>query len=530
MILALIVVIFAISAIALSAEEISSAKQPLPKIGLKQVNSKNRKFIELDSRREVFFHGVNNIVKGSPYIPLADKFDPDISLSEQDHVKLAELGVNVYRLGFMWKGAEPVRGEYNQTYFDAVRRITSEASKKGIYTLFDMHQDVISEKYCGEGVPDWAISAESNEPSSDAFPAPEGQPFTAIASDGYPTREDCAKFGWPSYYQTKSVAKAFGELYSESGFLNDWSNYWGEISRQFKDESAVLGYELINEPYAGNIFANPSLLVPSVADRKQLQPAYDTISKSIRQNDNQTLIFFAAVTWDDIVPVGFDHAPGGPQNAPTSVFAYHYYEPPQYDTKSYFFQRTNDAQRLEVGMFLSEFERQQNNEDYDNDPFFAVADAADFHQVSWTMWEYKTFCKETTETLNGDSQAAAFGSCKTGYGELLIWDSDGKVNPSACKKLARTYAQKVAGETVSMKFDARTGFFDLVWLLDSSISLPTEVFAHMGYNYPNGFDIITEPPGKIVWKQRALNSNMIDVLPTPLAKDGDRLRFSIRAL
>ena len=81
-----------------------------------------------------------------------------------------------------------------------------------------------------------------------------------------------------------------------------------------------------------------------------------------------------------------------------------------------------------------------------------------------------------------------------------------------------------------MKFDAKTGFFELVWLLDSSISLPTEVFAHMGYNYPNGFNVNTEPPGKVVWKQQALNSNMIDVLPTPLAKDGDRLRFSIRAL
>ena len=35
------------------------------------------------------------------------------------------------------------------------------SGKHGIYTLLDMHQDVLSHKFCGEGVPDWAVDTGS---------------------------------------------------------------------------------------------------------------------------------------------------------------------------------------------------------------------------------------------------------------------------------------------------------------------------------------------------------------------------------
>lgn len=65
------------------------------------------------------------------------------------------------------------------------------------------------------------------------------------------------------------------------------------------------------QPWAGDIFGHPELLIPGVADKYRLQPAYDYIAEVIREVDKQTLIFFAAVTWDDFVPAGFTHAPGG---------------------------------------------------------------------------------------------------------------------------------------------------------------------------------------------------------------------------
>ena len=494
----------------------------LPKIELKLLDTNQRVFID-NSGRELHFHGVNSIVKGFPYVPLADKFDVDISLSEEDHLALESLGVNVYRLGIMWKGAEPVKGEFNQTYFNIIRKITEAAAEHNIYTIFDLHQDVISEKYCGEGVPDWIINDDNNN-----FPNPKGDAFVNVASDGYPTRQDCSKYSWSSYYGTESVSKAFGALYSADYYLNDWKNYWGEVARQFNDLNSVLGYELINEPWAGDVFSDPLLLIPSVSDKKVLQPAYDTIVPEIRKYDNRTLILFAGVTWDDIVPVGFDHAPDG--NAGQSVFAYHYYHWPQYDPESYFIQRENDAQRLGTGMFLSEFERPLNNNDFDNDTFVKVADVADFHQVSYTLWEYKTFCIETNETLNSDSQAAAYGSCKTGYGERLIFNENGQLNPDACKKIARTYPQKVAGRTKSIKFDAKTGYFELSWILDTSIILPTEIFAHMELYYPNGIDVNIMPFNTMEWQHSLVRKNILEIHSKSHAANGSRITITIKPL
>jgi hypothetical protein len=63
-----------------------------------------RYFIEKDTGRQIFFHGVNTIVKGFPYVPQTSEFDIDVSLVDKDHALLADLGVNVYRLGTMWPG------------------------------------------------------------------------------------------------------------------------------------------------------------------------------------------------------------------------------------------------------------------------------------------------------------------------------------------------------------------------------------------------------------------------------------------
>ena len=41
--------------------------------------------------------------------------------------------------------------------------ISSRAASYGIYTLLDMHQDVFNARFCGEGLPDWAIRTGSKQ-------------------------------------------------------------------------------------------------------------------------------------------------------------------------------------------------------------------------------------------------------------------------------------------------------------------------------------------------------------------------------
>ena len=92
-----------------------------------------------------------------------------------------------------------------------------------------------------------------------------------------------------------------------------------------------------------------------MADREVLQPAYDHLASVIRTVDSSALIFFAAVTWDDIVPVGFTAAPMGSEFSDRSVFTYHFYTPPQFNDEISFNARSRDAGRLHVASMLTEF-------------------------------------------------------------------------------------------------------------------------------------------------------------------------------
>ena len=50
-------------------------------------------------QRERYFHGVNVVVKGPPWIPRTDKFDTQWSFSEEDMQLLRKWGLNGIRLG-----------------------------------------------------------------------------------------------------------------------------------------------------------------------------------------------------------------------------------------------------------------------------------------------------------------------------------------------------------------------------------------------------------------------------------------------
>lgn len=278
--------------------------------------------------------------------------------------------------------------------------------------------------------------------------------------------------------------------------------------------------------YAGNIFKEPTLLIPGHADKNRLQPAYDELVKYIREVDQDRLVFFAGVTWDDVVPVGFTSVPGGDSEAGRSVFAFHFYEPPQTNDVTYFHQRMKDATRLQSGFMLTEFERPGNDADFIDDPFIVTTDEADKHLVSWSCWEYKTFCKETDKTSSSNSQAADFGSCKTGYGEHLWWDDNGNQNMVASRKLARTYAQKTAGRAKHMSFNATSADFEFKFEIDTTIVEPTEIFAHQRLQYPGGMKVtITPETSRLTWKM--LSTNIIGVFPSSKTTNGETVTVKI---
>jgi len=75
--------------------------------------------------------------------------------------------------------------------------------------------------------------------------------------------------------------------------------------------------QLINEPWAGDIYSQPSILFPGKANGDNLGPLYDHINTAIRSVDEDTLIFYEPVTWSVFLSsqlggTGFNTVPGGP--------------------------------------------------------------------------------------------------------------------------------------------------------------------------------------------------------------------------
>ena len=74
----------------------------------------------------------------------------------------------------------------------------------------------------------------------------------------------------------------------------------------------------------------------------------------IREVDEDHLIFFESITFDDFVAVGFAHVPGGHEWALKSVLSYHWYNPRNLDKRTHFKVRELDQERLGCGGFLTE--------------------------------------------------------------------------------------------------------------------------------------------------------------------------------
>jgi endoglycosylceramidase len=87
-----------------------------------------------------------------------------------------------------------------------------------------------------------------------------------------------------------AVGQAFQALYTNAnGFADAFVSFWDAVSSFFALEENVVGFELLNEPYFGDVFENPILLLPGETDRRYLAPLYERTIKTIRNNDKGRL-------------------------------------------------------------------------------------------------------------------------------------------------------------------------------------------------------------------------------------------------
>ena len=113
-------------------------------------------------------------------------------------------------------------------------------------------QDVLIDEAEYDGIPSW-LSAKFS-PSSHSYPWPmnntSGETVTGGSAD-----TDTSLLGfstWACGYFSERISNYFQQLYTEH--RAEFSRVWREIALRFRDKNAVLGYELMNEPWTGDFY------------------------------------------------------------------------------------------------------------------------------------------------------------------------------------------------------------------------------------------------------------------------------------
>jgi hypothetical protein len=155
-------------------------------------------------------------------------------LCESDLAQMAALGFNSLRLPLSWSLLEPERGQFSQTYVDRAAQVVDWARALGIHVIIDMHQNAYS-RYVGPGN---GVDLSANS----------GAPRWATLTDGMPS-ELLVK---DQREANPAVFEAFSNFwYNRNGIQDEYIAAVGLLARRFKDDSAVAGYSVFNEPQPG---------------------------------------------------------------------------------------------------------------------------------------------------------------------------------------------------------------------------------------------------------------------------------------
>jgi len=254
-----------------------SAKAPLPHLQIKD-------------RRVVDDNGSVVILRGVAVNQLGDYFQANtmvpstIPLQRRDFRQIASLGCNSVRLIVHWSLLEPSRGVKNLAYLVQVKQAVAWAKEYGIYVILDMHCDA------------WGKYIATPPEVKCKWPL-----LSNIGWDGAPE--------WATFTDDKSRCMLVHREMSLA-VMNSWQSFWDDregiqqhlidnwawLAGEFKDEPAVAGYDLINEPLWGyNLTADVNKHKPAFYKR-----ATEAIRKAESGGMNKIIFFEPMAIWSAV--------------------------------------------------------------------------------------------------------------------------------------------------------------------------------------------------------------------------------------
>jgi endoglycosylceramidase len=411
--------------------------------------------------RTVIVHGLNFVWKSAPYAP------PNTpgGFTAADAQWLYDHGFNGARLGVLWAGVNPTApGVVDNSYFAKWDRVVDLMADKGIWMQFDMHQDMWHETYGGEGVPSWAVKR----------PLPWSLlPYTKVP--------------FPFGYWTPEVSTVFDNFWAnKNNLLDHWVTYWKQVATHYKDQPYSMGYDLINEPWAGIEWSGCVLLAGCSATYvKELQPAQNKALAGIRSVDPTNIVWYEPQQLSSglLLPTHLKSVPGEQNlglswhNYCSATFAESAGLPlPLTETCKNFTNNREEhaiaqAETMNAVPLMSEWGATDNVRAIEID-----ADSADAHNMGWLYWAYKYWNDPTT----ADTKQGLFAD-----------DADlGSVKQGKLAQLVRTYPQATAGTDLVYKYNVTTGLFTMSYTADPSIDAPTRIFVSP-LTAPHGYTVTT---------------------------------------
>lgn len=381
--------------------------------------------------RRVILHGFNMVAKAPPYDPAK------LGFGEKDAKFLAEHGFNAVRIGIVMSGLQPRPGRFDEAYLSSLKSTIDLLGRYGIRSLITFPQDLLSTKFRGTGYPDWMIRTDGipvDFLNHDTFQNLLSNPALQRANDNF----------WNN-------APVHGKG------LQDWyTDAWVHVAKRFRNDPAVLGYDLWNEPWPGTAW--PSCMPPFGCkdfDARKLAPFFSKMIRAIHAVDPAHLTFYEP---NLVATVGAPINLGRPGDA-RSGLSFHAYcvdlaGKPIPDwfyavcdgvQQVVFANARAQADRTGDALILSEFGATKNPRE-----IAYVVRLADRHQIPWLEWTYCR-CKDPTDG---------------GTVEGLVYDltrprAGANVNAPALDVLDEPYPQLVAGTPKDYGYDPATRTFTL---------------------------------------------------------------------
>jgi len=410
-------------------------------------------FMVDQSGRVVVLHGVN--FEGSS----KDATNGNLPTSPESQALLLKsvLGFDAVRFLIFWSAIEPTEGHFDQAYLNSVAQWVDFFGAHGIHVILDMHQDIYSSVFDGDGAPAWAVFTDGQT----FTPAPAGAPWEEAVANG-------------------AVQAAYENFWDPSkGHPDLQANYidsWVHVAERFAHDPTVLGFDLMNEPgFANGDLAETLTQVPEAAagtfHNPNLTGFFQRTIDAVRKVDTSTWLYVEPTSLLTPFPYAGDLLSlHDPRNGPPRLgYAPHLYDanaesPVGYTDFSYVPTwasfRVAEAAKLPGPLFIGEFGRSGSTP---NATRFVddVTTMADQHWASWTWWSW-----------DPGSWSPIAGSTPTTVGQALM----------------QVYPTALAGNPGTFSYDPTTRVFDLTWTSRSGVGGPTEL-AVPSLLYPGGFTV-----------------------------------------